>query len=480
MINTYLPFFALLLAVAALGLRRARQDNASGETTSVSSFRAYVPALIGGIALSALGWVASASFAKSWINLAPFSWGFGLGAILAALVATLGSSQSDEKSNFATPVAFAAFFASTSIWLEKAQAMPWLFGMAAGCSLLTLIMGFEHGRLAWPPVAASVLSATACVEFLSKGLSTTRPIHPGFLFAVLLAFALVVEYGVEPFFQSGRSKQHTWIRGALATVLAMGGAFLIGQRYIFFNAFWHVVGLALIASWLVHFLLIEEGETPSWKLGLSVAIWIGVATFAFGTLRSFGMASALLAGVVAFLALGNVRSLATLGPLLALVLLRVFRESDRILFTSVDIGQQYTVFGIVLGCVALMAALDWRRQNELRATNVFAAAVLVAVLLLLFPAITAIFSGPKGLSGLLIGFGLAALWDRNKLVSAPSGIALAGGLGLALAASLKWLDPILELTRSEKTKAAWIIAVVLLVTIGAIALLTQRKAKASA
>jgi hypothetical protein len=233
-------------------------------------------------------------------------------------------------------------------------------------------------------------------------------------------------------------------------ILAVGLAFVVGSRYLGLHDAWVSMALGVAAGVAVWAITPAEDVVDPGRSVVATVIWIGLGTLAFGLARGYGMALALaLAGGI-HLILGEKRSLTTCGPLLGLVLYRIFREAHLDASRALDLGQHYALIGLAIGAaLPLLPERWWATKPDNVAlqslggflwTLVWAAAPFLAALLL----------GPKGVVGFVVGVGFSSLFTVSGLAPSLLPLAAAAAAGSLSSLTFGWLEGLTDLTRDEK------------------------------
>lgn len=459
MITTTLPWIAIAAGLAALFSRDGLK--APPESPPESPPNRLVWAVLAILAAVAL-W-AGFTYAKQAEDVKSTAIGFVVGLVLAAVANRIGGSPFQRGALLAGPIGLAAIarglgsLAFVPEWLASHE-VGLGFGAAVGAWLLA-----KPADSGWAWRTAAVLNATLLADLLGEAGPGDRASHAGL---ALLVAGCVLAAAVPPVLAAAkfRDKLKDSREGVLFAALFSGFAFLIATRYVWIGHVWHVALMAAAVALVVHWFTASDKEGSPYTGLLGMVIWLGVATLAFGLLRGFGMSVALLTAVLVFLVLGDVRSIASLSPLAAMTVYRVFKEWHQSAAKTLDIGQHYELIGFIAGMALIALALEMRhRRREHPIAN-----GAMALMLMALPVLTAILLGAKGTVGLLVGSGFAYV----ILGTALHGLApfvLQMGLGLLIAGTYDWYASLIDLTRDQKVFALEIavpIVAVLLLLIG--------------
>ena len=218
-----------------------------------------------------------------------------------------------------------------------------------------------------------------------------------------------------------------------------------------------LIGLPSIIAILIGYAMSGIANTKSLPIIASL-IWLGMATFAYSEDKSFGMTLAATTAVIASLVMGGSNRLASVAPLMALAVYRVFRDVHTSATRSLDIGQHYALVGILVGIFIVILLSEWgsqKRDSHIRSQSAIVIGTILSAALTLF---AIMFLGSKGgvglLVGLLVGPALVALIGTGKSIAVASGIGLAGLVGLSYGS----LADLFSTERSTKQMAFYIAA----------------------
>lgn len=174
----------------------------------------------------------------------------------------------------------------------------------------------------------------------------------------------------------------------------------------------------------------SSGRDNALVLLLSVAALIGAAGWAFSLERGFGMAALLLGGTASALVVRERLTIAAWGPVAALVVYRIFVETQAGGSVGVGLEAHYASIGFLLGLLLpalyhrLPGGLSWRSG-------------LASLFVLLVTASIVLFLGQVGTVALLLASGvgavLGALADPSGEDDSASRAYLLGGLVGAVA-----------------------------------------------
>lgn len=467
MLNPWVPWIALALAVFAVvaGRNRATQEPESKKLGMAAH-------MAGGLCL-ALG-IALAIAGFSQQNIQPSAWHAGLGALMglafAALLGFVGSRFDSVHQNRLGPAALglAAMGLTLLFPPEFRPALPLgaVLGMGAGAWILAFTP--TH----WPSVATLSASAALAVNALGQYSGGDTLSGAGVLLGAGVVLAMLVAHFVFPPKDGHGPQPLSLLVGGVAAAAAVWllASNAMGQPTLAQAA---VAGVAvgLVSVWLVP----KESNDDHLGLAITFVTGLGLATFAFGVGKGFGMAGALLGAWLVTLIAGNGRAAAGLAPLAGLVVYRLMREMHPDASKALDIGQHYGLVGLMVGLSIPLLAMAWfKRQGESEPRKTAMGALLWAIVLLVIPVAGAIVLGAKGYVGLMAGVGIGGAVAALAGYASEKSLALAMSLSAGLAVQYAWLQTRLDLTRDEKVQALGLSAAILVILGLAIAALSRR------
>jgi len=434
-----LPVVAAILTLAALFVRDGAPPGEARKREAPAGSFLILAALVVAIVLGALGGYGGLK------DAIPLAMSFGVGCLLSALAYGLGLMKGQAVAGRAAPIALGTL-APAALGLLPYPGIPFAMVFGAAAAAWFLSIGTEDDPNPWAMRSAVVAALVVAMNMLGKlgQLGDYGPMA-GTILGLTAAAAAVLGGAF-----AGMLKTPLLRSGIMLVILA-GGWYLIDRKLMAGDgglvAVFGGVVLAFVVDWLVP----EGGEANSLRMLVASVIWISAGTAAFGFDRGFGISALALSAAAVLLTSGNRRALLTLGPLGALVMYRVFRESHLEASKAFDIGQHYAMIGLLVGALLPVMAVEWLRSVSKRG-GFFAliAGALWVVLMLAAPVGAAIMLGAKGVVGYLFGLGLASVIEAvrgERSAHAMSlGIAMAGTMSLVYEA----LTPYLDLERAEK------------------------------
>lgn len=427
------PWVAIALAVAACALRDRRKEDA--EASGGFDWACFVPFVLA-LGLAALPW--------PWKEGPLFARGMVTGAFVGGLAAWLMPGPVATAGRLAAVLGLATAAAAPAHFLDASQlpqAAHLQLGVAAGAGLAAIFAQRRQwtvgGAGAVALATVGLLAADALGRFrLEKMLdaeagaasSMTLPLVGTVLGIAWTAAALAG--GV-----AGRwsGERVSWLVSAVLGWL-LGGLAL--GRYLGVGSLVGVYTLALAVGLLVVWLTVGSAERTSWPALLGVVLTLGLAGAAFSVGRGLGMAVAAAASSAVLVALP--RTAPILGPLVALVLIRVLREQTESL-RAIDVLHNQTAIGLVLGAALVLLAREAPLPGSSSGRRVaagvgwwLAAGATVALAGFVF--------GPRATLALLLGagFGLCLPGAVGGAIQRAAGSAVvlmafsAAGMGLVM------------------------------------------------
>ncbi len=235
-------------------------------------------------------------------------------------------------------------------------------------------------------------------------------------------------------------------------VLMIGGGWVLTSRYLSIDGGGIVAIGAAVAATVVHLLLPEGGQVDSLRIGVAGVIWIGLATLAFGLAKGLGMALAFSVAASLLALLGNRAALLSTGPLLGLVMYRIYRQSYPDIARALDIGQHYALIGISVGALLPLLPTDWLHQQTEEKKSLAGVAIWSCILVGLPFALSLVLDA-KGVVGFVAGLGFSSLFEAMRGQRSLRPLALTGGIAAFICLTHNWAPNLTDLTRDQKMHA---------------------------
>jgi hypothetical protein len=306
--------------------------------------------------------------------------GLEIGAVVGAAVALIGAWAGNGVSAFAAGVTGAA----SLHMLSKPAVAPAQLALVVGAALAALALSTEGA-------AAVACAAAFCVagdDLVGRHSDAASAAVLGSVLGLSAVAGAIVASRIS-------------VRLAVLKPVAIGLVILIGAEYALQSmserGMLPTIAIGVGAAIAIHWTLGElTGSDDGGRIALGAVIAIGVGTVGFGLERGAGMACALVAAGGLLICLGNRFGSLVLGPLFGLVLFRVLREAHPDVSRALDIGQHYTMLGVVLGAVLPLMPSDWLKREAWRGAL---GAFLWGVLLFALPVIL-VLGWPTGIPDL--------------------------------------------------------------------------------
>jgi hypothetical protein len=477
-----LPWVALALAAAALLAREpSRGDTSSaGPTPLWLDIRAHSSLLIAMAVLAAVALLSGWKWNEAAPGALPAAGGLLLGFFVAVLAHVADLAQAGSLAGSVVPIALAGAAVGATAFGQQEAPLPLQLGLIAGASLGAWLLNLRRKDTdgSWAAIAAIVCAAVVAVNYLGEKAAGERAGEAGLALAVVAVLAGLLGTGVARFVQRQRGEggSRTTVFVAVAAALLLIGGWLAGQRYLFMQDVWLIFGGSVLAGLVVNWFL-PDGEQPfALRFLIAAVVWIAIATIAFGMRKGYGMSISLFGAMSALVLVGNRRAILTLGPVLALVLFRVFREAYPDAYRAIDIGQHYAMIGLLLGIALPLMPIDWAKlvpSGRITTAVVVAGALWVVLLIGVQPA-ASVLLGAKGVVGFVVGLGFGSAIESLRggiSLHVPS---LAAGMAAVSLISYGWLGDHLNKARDEKLGALyWVLGALFLLGL-VVAALTPR------
>ncbi len=436
----WLPWAAIAIGVASLFVRR-RSDEDSGAGANPASLAIVTVALLAALfALSKLS--------KEGESVMLTLYGVAAGSV-AGMALALGLGSFIKKAVSSAGFAFGALaVAGASLAIaHSVKPTEWplvLFGLVLGL-----------GGCAWASAGSSAGSVTASAALGAAVVAAADQLgrlgpgnhaaQAGTAFALVAGIASALALGV----LEGDSKKQK-LAPIVITLLLAGGGWLVTQRVLELKTIWQALTAGAAAATIVNWLLPDD-DNGSFGFVLSTLIWLGIATLGFGMAKGFGMAVACLGAVCVLTSVRNGRALLSMGPLLGLVLYRIFRELFADTGRALDIGQHYGLIGLLVGAAMPILAWEWwqasKDQENAKRSICYG---LWAVLLVGFPVLITMMLSSKGYVGWIAGLGLSGVILGLKGERSSTPLAFSLGVASLSAVCYKPLQDYINLTREQK------------------------------
>ena len=459
-----------MLAVVAFLLRDGTRDVSSEKLDRRSEAALGVGAAV--VVLSVL----VAMLGKEWLqDLAPITLGFAGGAAAVLVSAFLARQSGQPEGGLGAPAALGLVGAAMWTLLAVEAREPYQLGAAAGAGIIGWMLSASGGG-SWPSRTGIFAAVLILCDILGDRGAGGHSSQAGSVLGLLGVLAILIGVGIPR--RPENAARNRLIGFLVAAAVIVLGAFLLATRHFFLNDLWILfaggAGAGLVVAWVV-----SDDEAPPRSFGfvISVVMWLAVATLAFGLRKGYGISLATAGGLLAITLAGRSRAMLTLGPLVALVVYRVFRELHTDASRALDIGQHYALVGLAIGLALPLLALEWQRSRPRTLPTAIASALWISIYKMTIYA-SAVVLAAKGYVGVLAGLGYAPMAEGLRASKDVAALSLSTGLGVAMVVGYGWLTDKVDLARDEKVRAMVWVAVGIAVAMALITWLSRGKAEA--
>lgn len=477
-----LPWVAVALAAAALlareGSRASSESN--GPTPFWKDLAAHRSIFVAMATLAVIALVSGWRWDEKLPGCMATSWGLtlGLGVAVVAYLAELSSERALVGA--AVPMALGLAAVGITEMGAKDSVLNIQLGFAAGSALGAWMLSLRTmgERAWWPAIASAFGSAALAANFLGSRWPGEKVADSGLAFGLVAVLSGIIAVGLSRAIQRerGADTARAGLYLVIAAALVLLGGTVVGRRYLFLDDAWHIFGAAVLAALVVNWFLPDSRQSSNLRFLIAAVVWIALATIAFGLRKGYGMSISLMGGMGMMLLIGNRRALMTMGPVLALVMFRVFREMHSEAYRAIDIGQHYAIIGLLLGAALPLIPIEWSRiLRPASSGSVAGAAFLWVVLLLGILPAAAVLLGPKGLVGFVAGLGIGSVIEGMRGSNSLHVLSLGAGLAGAGSLIYGWLGDYLDKTREAKLGVLYGVVGVLVVVALIIAAMTPRQ-----
>jgi len=411
-----------------------------------------IPALIP-IVLSLAGWGISLRYHAKFDGLNFLCIGSLLGSI-AIVAVCAASSEARPKWNVLYSVLFPVAALAATHWLKTPNAIGMTQnGLAAGAAITALLLCIGKDKA----FQSTCLPAAASMGMLvlANRIGRDTEVHAAAMTGLLLGSAAALGLFASLCLFSREDQENSSFRrfasAAFTAIVIVFGGYLAARKLIGYSNVTLITLGAVILALFTHW-LIEADKENALRFGIAAAIWVAAATLAFAERKAYGMATMAAVGVLMLVSLGSARTLLSMGPAIGLVFYRMFRNEYPEASRALDLGQHYAIVGMLLGLMLALIVAQWFSTSSSKmAGKGYWGGLVWILLMVMVPLVSSVLLGPKGVTGYVVGLGIAAFIEgfRGEISLLPliSGTALA----FLFAATYGWIGDIELLTRAEKT-----------------------------
>jgi hypothetical protein len=340
-------------------------------------------------------------------------------------------------------------------------------GLATALAGGALLMPQEMRQSLWLGTAVGAGLAAACASLAESAQGTSR--LAAFAIATLAAASVLGSYrdGVDRAAAMPAAigtiavivmaalklgSPSKWIRWAIVVVALLGGAKLLAAKYLFYGASFNVALGAVASAAIVAWILDDDDGTSPGPFVVCTVIWLAWSTVAFGLMQGLGIAISAMFAASFLFAAESYRGLLSMAVLVPLAFYRIFLEAYPTESRHIDVGQQYSMMGIVIGAALPTALAAWIARASSRTTGLrrpFMALIAGAIVMALLIAADFIL-GSRGVIGVIIGLAIAPLVAGLIRGERLGTLAAIGSLAAAVVASFKFVAPYILVERETK------------------------------
>ncbi len=460
-----------LILVAKPWTPEARAQ-AEGPTPFWRELLALRPTLIGAAIVIVLAVGAGFIWNKQLAGLKEISYGFAIGGALAILAEVCERGYGTRARTMLAPVALGLGAVGATLLADRATLVHTQLGLVLGSAVIAalLAVGGAAGG-SWARLSAYYASFLCAASIIGVHRENViRAARAPVVFGILTVISIALAFGWSDFVQKQRGKpgmSRFWL-GVVGAIVFVAGARLIAVRYLFYgNAFWICLG-SVVAAAFVTWVLDEEREGEPGAFAIATLIWLAWLTVAFGLLQGYGIALAGLAAASFMFLLGSQKGLVSLGVVVAIAFYRVFLEQYPSEVRAIDIGQHYSVIGLVAGAALPVAVGSWgsRIRNKYAGTQSFLFSLLAGIVALAIILGLNFVIGSRGAVGFLLGLGFASFALGLGGVYRISITGLSSAFAAAMIAGFGYVAPHIGIERETKIRViGWALAIAVIVLI---------------
>lgn len=446
--TTLLPWVAALSS-AVLFLYRV---GVSGKDILDRIKSNLIPALIP-IVLSLAGWGISLRYHGKFDGLNFLCIGslFGSIALFAVFAA---SSEERPKWNVLYSILFPAAALAATHWLKTPDAISMAQnGLAAGAALtaLMLCVGKEQSFHSSCLPGAAVMGALVLANRIGRDTDVHAAAMTGLLLGIAAALGIFASLCLFNRDDQDNSSFRRFATMAFTAIVIVFGGYLAARKLIGYSNVTLITLGAVLLALFTHW-LIEADKENSLRFGIAAAIWVAAATLAFAERKAYGMATMAAVGTLMLVSLGSPRALLSMGPAIGLVFYRMFRNEYPEASRALDLGQHYAIVGMLLGLMLALIVAQWfaSSSNKMVGKGYWGGLVWI-VLMVMIPLVASVLLGPKGVTGYVVGLGVAAFIEGFRGEASLLPLICGTALAFLFTAAYGWVGDIELLTRAEKT-----------------------------
>ena len=456
--DTLVPWMAIGVAVLSLLLDswlwsgRSKTADDAGPTR----FWKEVQSLSAGFS-TALVVVVIGLLAGWYYGAVPLAGGAALGAFAAAVANIAERPLGEAFRPLVVPAGLATGAIGATLLAAPADRLPLQLGTIIGGAVTAgILRASSPSPVRWPYLTtvfiAAVGSAAAIGQF--RGNVDRAAATP-----IVLAVAATLIIGVAAAWRGFSDKQRGKAAGAHSTaviggLLLIGAGKLISSRYLFLNDAFLVIAGSVVTAAFVAFVVSDARGRDAGMFALGSLLWLAWATIAFGLMHGFGIGLFAVSSAAYLLLMDARAALSSLGIVVAMSFYRLFLEMFPAESRSIDVGQQYSVMGLLFGAALPIALVNWGAgiANRLRGKAAPAVVCVGGLIALCLIVALPFVLGSRGTIGFVMGLGFASLCLGIGGPGRISVFNLASGIGAATLAAFGYVAPHLFVERDTKIR----------------------------
>lgn len=243
-----------------------------------------------------------------------------------------------------------------------------------------------------------------------------------------------------------------WIRWAVVAAVLLAGAKLLSVKFLFYGASFNVALGAVASAAIVAWILDGDDESSPGPFVICTVVWLAWSTIAFGLLQGLGLAISAVFALSFLLGVESYRGLLSMAVLVPLAFYRIFLEAYPAESRHIDVGQHYSVLGIILGAMLPTALAAWVSKAGARSSGLmrpFMALIAGTVVVALLIAADFII-GSRGVIGIIVGLAIAPVVAGLIRGERLGTLAAIGSLAAAVVVSFRFVAPHILVERETK------------------------------